>query len=94
MRGVTLLLATALTGTYTFAATSAIVADRRANLSAEVTATSTETGPVWYGGILPPVTVEVAPAEDSVPLAQEACPAPRAGVAAATGTRLYPERVS
>ena len=93
MRGVTLLLATALTGTYTFAATSAIVADRRANLSVPVTA-STETGPVWYGGILPPVTVEVPPAEDSVPLAQETCPAPRAGVAAATGTRLYPQRVS
>ena len=50
-----------------------------------------------YGAAGDAILTEAAPlrpAEDSVPLAQETCPAPRAGVAAATGTRLYPERVS
>jgi hypothetical protein len=66
MRGVTILLAIALTLGYGFAAQAAITADRAETIrrvggfpdvsvpSAEEAATR-----VWYGGMLPPVTVEV-----------------------------------
>lgn len=91
MRGVTLLLATMLTGTYAFVATAAIVADRQSNVMTVEPAATVETGPVWYGGLLPPVTVE-APAPDGAPLAQNACPVPNNGVAAGVGVRLPAQR--
>lgn len=80
MRGVTILLAIALTLGYGFAAQAAMTADRAETIrrlgvspppdtsvpSAERAATR-----VWYGGMLPPVTVEVttaAPATGRCPL--------------------------
>jgi hypothetical protein len=70
MRGVTILLAVALTLGYGFAAQAAMTADRAETIrrlgglpdapvpSAEQAATR-----VWYGGMLPPVTVEVTRAD-------------------------------
>ncbi len=69
MRGYTILLATALTFGYGFAAQAAMTADRvetirRVGGAPETLApTPTEAAThVWYGGMLPPVTVEVSPA--------------------------------
>jgi hypothetical protein len=92
MRGLTLLLATALTGSYTFAATSAMVADRQALATRPEISTSAVAERVWYGGTLPPVTIE-APAPEGVPLAQETCPAPGTGAGARTAQRFPLERV-
>lgn len=91
MRGLTLLLATVLTGTYAYVATAAIVADRQANAAGALPVAIAESGPVWYGGLLPPVTVE-APAPDTAPLAQDACPAPNNGAAVGAAVRLPPVR--
>jgi hypothetical protein len=69
MRSYTILLATALTFGYGFAAQAAMTADRvetfrRVGGATETLApTATEAVThVWYGGMLPPVTVEVTPA--------------------------------
>ncbi len=66
MRGYTILLATALTFGYGFAAQAAMIADRvetirRVGGAPETLApTAAEAAThVWYGGMLPPVTVEV-----------------------------------
>jgi hypothetical protein len=69
MRSYTILLATALTFGYGFAAQAAMTADRvetfrrlgGATETLAPTATEAVTH-VWYGGMLAPVTVEVTPA--------------------------------
>jgi len=68
MRGYTILLATALTFGYGFAAQADMTADRvetirRVAGTTEILApTAAEAAThVWYGGMLPPVTVEVTP---------------------------------
>lgn len=63
MRGLSLLIATILTLGYGFAAQAAMTVDRAATLRRVGhivdAATSTEdANRVWYGGMLPPVTVE------------------------------------
>lgn len=70
MRGLTILLATTLTFGYGFAAQAAMTANRAQTLRrvAGITETRAPTPVeaatrVWYGGMLPPVTVE-APADD------------------------------
>ena len=78
MRGVTILLATALTLGYGFAAQAAMTADRaetirRVGGSPEALVPSGEQAAtrVWYGGLLPPVTVEATttdPATGRCPL--------------------------
>jgi hypothetical protein len=68
MRGLTILLATTLTFGYGFAAQAAITATRVETIRrvAALTGTPAPTPAeaatrVWYGGMLPPVTVEAAP---------------------------------
>ena len=70
MRGLTILVATILTAGYGFAAQAAITASRVETIRrvAGTTETATvapspveATTHVWYGGMLPPVTVEAAP---------------------------------
>jgi hypothetical protein len=68
MRGLTILLATTLTFGYGFAAQAAMTADRAETIRrvAALTETPAPTpaeaaNRVWYGGMLPPVTVEAAP---------------------------------
>lgn len=78
MRGVTILLAIALTLGYGFAAQAAMTADRAETIrrlggspSASVPSAERAATRVWYGGMLPPVTVEVttaAPATGRCPL--------------------------
>jgi hypothetical protein len=66
MRGITLLLATTLTLGYGFAAQAAMSADRVETIRRVAGSVKTPTPTaaeavthVWYGGMLPPVTVEV-----------------------------------
>jgi hypothetical protein len=70
MRGLTILLATTLTFVYGFAAQAAMTADRVETIRRVAGFTETPAPPptpaeaatrVWYGGMLPPVTVEAAP---------------------------------
>lgn len=68
MRGLTILLATTLTFGYGFAAQAAMTADRAETIRRVAGLTETPGPPpaeaatrVWYGGMLPPVTVEAAP---------------------------------
>jgi len=78
MRGVTILLAIALTLGYGFAAQAAMTADRAETIrrvgglpAASVPSAEQAAARVWYGGMLPPVTVEVtvaAPATGRCPL--------------------------
>ena len=67
MRGMTMLLATALTLGYGFAAQAAMTADRAVSIrrvagpDASLAPTPAEAASrVWYGGMLAPVTVEVS----------------------------------
>lgn len=68
MRGMTILLAIALTLGYGFAAQAAMTADRAETIrrvggggfpDASVPSAEHAATRVWYGGMLPPVTVEV-----------------------------------
>lgn len=70
MRGLTILLATTLTFAYGFAAQAAMTADRVetirrvAGITEAPAPTPLEAATrVWYGGMLAPVTVEVAPVD-------------------------------
>jgi hypothetical protein len=72
MRGMTMLLATALTLGYGFAAQAAMTADRAETLrriagpDASLAPTPDEAATrVWYGGMLAPVTVEVSVAHET-----------------------------
>lgn len=78
MRGVTILLSIALTLGYGFAAQAAMTADRaetirrhRGSPDPSVPSAAHAATRVWYGGTLPPVTVEVtmaAPTTGRCPL--------------------------
>ena len=73
MRGMTMLLATTLTLGYGFAAQAAMSADRvetMRRLGGSATTrmpTTEEAARVWYGGMLPPITVEVSASGTDVP---------------------------
>jgi len=63
MRGLTLLTATILTFGYGFAAQAAMTVDRaetyrRVARTVDVRDPTADANRVWYGGVLPPVTVE------------------------------------
>jgi len=64
MRGLTLLTATILTFGYGFAAQAAMTVDRaetyrRVARTVDIGDRTEDANRVWYGGVLPPVTVEV-----------------------------------
>ena len=69
MRGTTLLIATILTFGYGFAAQAAMTADRaetyrRVARTVEPAPAKVDANQVFYGGVLPPITVEAkAPAK-------------------------------
>jgi hypothetical protein len=72
MSGMTLLIATALTFGYGFAAQAAMTADRaetfrRVARTVESTDPTEDANHIWYGGMLAPITVE-ATAQPKCPL--------------------------
>jgi len=86
MRGASVVLATLITLTIAAAAQAAMAADMRVaadRAAARESAVHQALDPVWYGGELTPVVVEVAPGKAPqatarmVPRSRAATPAPR-----------------
>ncbi|MGH7427851.1 MAG: hypothetical protein ACREJ4_05785 [Candidatus Methylomirabilaceae bacterium] len=78
MRGIALSIAAVMSLGIAIAGDMATAADRAAHkrpaANPEVPAATVPTGPVWYGGTLPPIIVVATPPERSATRSAVSCP--------------------